>query len=172
MPPLRLSRLRRPQLGLHRVSPPVLMLSSWLSSSVLTLRRPHRALSRVCFVSVCPPLAPLHPPYVGARLPRPCCCYPHPSGRCPSSSPMVPVPSSFAISFCDGRALARANHQHLTVRLGQRHVHWLRRPPSAADTCTCYCSGPTTCLGPSPWEIYPVLPIPFFLIASSANNEE
>jgi hypothetical protein len=149
------------------------MLSSWLSPSVLTLWCPHRALSRVRFVRPCPPLAPLPLPCVGVHLPHPCCCCPHRSGRCPSSSPMVPVPSSSTVSFCDGPALARVNHQRLAMWLGRRHVRRLCHPPSTTcGTCACCCFGPTTCSGPSPWEIYPVLPIPFFLIASSANNEK
>jgi hypothetical protein len=150
-----------------------LMLSSRSSPSVLTLWRPRCALSSICFIGLCQPLTPLPLPCVGTRLPCPCCRRPHHGGCCLSSLPMVPVPSSSTVNFCNGRALARANHQRLTMRLGRRHVHRLRHPPSAAcGTCTCCCSGPTACSGPSPWEIYSVLSIPFFLITSSANSEQ
>jgi hypothetical protein len=150
-----------------------LMLSSRSSPSVLTLGCPHHSLSRVCFVEPCLPLALLLLPWVTCHLPHPCYHRPHRSARCLPSSSMVPVPSSSTVGFCDERALARANHQCLTVRLGRRHVCRLRHPPSAAcGTYACYCFSPTTCSGPSPWEIYPVLSIPFFLIASPANSEQ
>jgi hypothetical protein len=140
------------------------MLSLWSSPSVLTLGCPHRALSRVHFVRPCLPLAPLPLPYVGTRLPLSCCRRPHHSGRCPFSSPMAPALSSSAVGFSDGRALARANHHRLAVRLGRCYMRRLHRPPSTAcGTCACCCSGSTVCSGPSPWEIYLVLSIPFFL---------
>jgi hypothetical protein len=83
------------------------MLSSWPSPSVLTLGCPRRALSRVHFVSPCSPFAPLPPPCIGTRLTHPWCRCAHLSGRCPSSSPMVPLPSSSRIGFCDGHASAQ-----------------------------------------------------------------
>jgi hypothetical protein len=83
------------------------MLSLRLSLSVLTPWCPHCVLSRVRFVGPCPPPAPLPPPCVNARLPCPCCHCPRRSGRCSSSSSMVPVPPSSTVGFCDGRALAR-----------------------------------------------------------------
>jgi hypothetical protein len=148
---------------------------------VLNLGRPRHALSRVCFIGPRSPLTPLPPPCVGACLTRPWFRRARRSGRCPSSS---------TVGFCDDCAPAQADHRRLGVRLGRRHVRPVQitrssvcahrasplsvlshRPCSAGcGTYTCSCSGLTACLGPSLWEIYPVLSIHLFLLTLSSNS--
>jgi hypothetical protein len=176
-----MSAARSSAFVVHRWPSSSLMVSSRSSPLVLILGCPRRALSRVRFVSPCPPLAPLPPPCVGAYLTRPWCPRAHRSGRCTSSSLMVPLPSSSMVGFCDGRALVRADNQRLNVRLGWHHV-WrvqLARSPSpglsrrpclaSCNTCASSCSDPTVWSGPSQLEIYLVLSIPLFLLALAAK---
>jgi hypothetical protein len=99
-----------------------LMLSSRSSPSVLTLGRLRRALSRVCFIGSCPLLAPLPLPRADARLTHPWCRSACHSGRCLSSLLMVPLLLSSAVSFCDGCAPDRADHQCLGMWLGRCHM--------------------------------------------------
>jgi hypothetical protein len=167
-----------------------LMVSLQPSPSVLILGHPHRALSRFHFISPCPSLAPLPLPCIGARLTRPWCPRAHHSGRCPSSSSMVPLSSSSTVGFCNRHAPAWVDHQRLGVRLGRHHMQHvqlarssacahraspllvLSRPPHSAGygTCAYSCSGPTVWSGPSSWEIYLVLSISPFLLTVAANS--
>jgi hypothetical protein len=85
-----------------------LMVPSRASPSVLTLVLPGRALSRVCFISPCPPLTPLPLMCTGSRLSRlwsPRTCR---NGRRPSSSPMVRLPSSSTCDACNLQGRQRA----------------------------------------------------------------
>jgi hypothetical protein len=90
------------------------MVSSWPSPSVLTLGCPCHALSRVCFISPCPPLAPLPPPCIGTCLTHPWCHRARHSGRSLSLPLMARLPSSSRVA-CAHRL------QHLHVLLLQSH---------------------------------------------------
>jgi hypothetical protein len=143
----------------HRRPSSSLMVPSWPSPSVLTLGHPCHALSRVRFIGPCPSLTPMPLTCVGSHLSRPWCRRARHNGRHPSSSPMVHLLSSSMISPCDGHASARVDHQHVSMRLGRRHVRHgqlarlsvcartvspsptLSRWPRSAGCSTYVCSG-------------------------------